>query len=290
MKKVIFVIACLFLALPVIAKAEQPPKEVTNITQAFIQGKLVVKGEGLPKKDAATSGEKELTAKRAATAVAQRNVAEVLNGVIVTGQTTVKDMALESDQIRSTVEGMIKGAQIIYEAYDSLRGIAVVYLAIQVDGADGLNGQLLPQVLSALPQPTAPAYVPPVAPSPAPPAALPAEPAQLYDALILDIKEHPFKPALINRILAQNGEILYDPTKIAQNILVERGAGDYTNDVGKAKAILSERGSKNPMVIKVVGVVKFTDVQVSGDDAAGIFSANQKANFLECAKVVFVLK
>lgn len=290
MKKVIFVIACLFLALPVIAKAEQLPKEVTNITQAFIQGKLVVKGEGLPKKDAATSGEKELTAKRAATAVAQRNVAEVLNGVIVTGQTTVKDMALESDQIRSTVEGMIKGAQVIYEAYDSLRGIAVVYLAIQVDGADGLNGQLLPQVLSALPPPTAPAYVPPVAPSPAPPAALPVEPAQPYDALILDIKEHTFKPALINRILAQNGEILYDPTKIAQNILVERGAGDYTNDVGKAKAILSERGSKNPMVVKVVGVVKFTDVQVSGDDAAGIFSANQKANFLEGAKVVFVLK
>ena len=290
MKRLIFMLSFLFLALPVIAKAEQPPKEVANITQAFIQGKLVVKGEGLPKKDAATSGEKELTAKRAATAVAQRNVAEVLNGVIVTGQTTVKDMALESDQIRSAVEGMIKGAQVIYEAYDSLRGIAVVYLAIQVDGADGLNGQLLPQVLSTLPPPTAPAYVPPVAPSPAPPAALPVEPAQPYDALILDIKEHPFKPALINRILAQNGEILYDPTKIAQNILVERGAGDYTNDVGKAKALLSERGSRNPMVVKAVSVVKFTDVQVSGDDAAGIFSANQKANFLEGAKVVFVLK
>ncbi|MEK7829104.1 MAG: hypothetical protein AAB256_04890, partial [Deltaproteobacteria bacterium] len=249
MKKVIFVIACLFLALPAIAKAEQLPKEVTNITQAFIQGKLVVKGEGLPKKDAATSGEKELTAKRAATAVAQRNVAEVLNGVIVTGQTTVKDMALESDQIRSTVEGMIKGAQVIYEAYDSLRGIAVVYLAIQVDGADGLNGQLLPQILPTLPPPTAPVYAPPP-PAHVPPAAMaPVEPPQLYDALILDIKEHPFKPALINRILAQNGEILYDPTKIAQNILVERGAGDYTNDVGKAKAILSERGSKNPMVV-----------------------------------------
>lgn len=282
MKKVIFVIACLFLALPVIAIAEQPPKEVSNITQAFIQGKLVVKGEGLPKKDAATSGEKMLTAKRAATVVAQRNMAEVLNGVIVTGQTTVKDMALESDQIRSTVEGMIKGAQVVYDSYDSLTAIAVVYLAIKVDGADGLNGQLLPQILPTLPQPTAPAY--------APPAALPAEPAQPYDALILDIKEHPFKPALINRILAQNGEILYDPTKIAQNILVERGAGDYTNDVGKAKAILSERGSKNPLIVKAAGVVKFTDVQVSGDDAAGIFSANQKANFLEGAKVVFVLK
>ena len=90
--------------------------------------------------------------------------------------------------------------------------------------------------------------------------------------------------------MAQNDEILYDPTKIAQDILVERGAGEYTNDVGKAKAILSERGSKNPLVIKAKGVVKLTDVQVSGDDAATIFTANQKANFLEGAKVVFVLK
>ncbi len=282
MKRFIFAIAFMFLALPVFAKAEQPPKEVTNITQAFIKGGLVIKGEGLPKKDAVSQGEKELTAKRAATVVAQRNMAEVLNGVIVSGQTTVKDMALESDQIRSAVEGMIKGAQVVYEAYDVYKSIAVVYIAIKVDGVDGLTGQLLPQIVSTLPQPTASVY--------APPAALPAEPAQPYDALILDIKEHQFKPALINRILAQNGEILYDPTKIAQNILVERGAGDYTNDVGKAKALLSERGAKNPLIVKAAGVVKFTDVQVTGDDAANIFTANQKANFLEGAKVVFVLK
>lgn len=282
MKRFIIIFAFLFLAMPILAMAEQPPKEVANITQAFIKGGLVIKGEGLPKKDAATPGEKELTAKRAATVVAQRNMAEVLNGVIISGQTTVKDLVLESDQIRSTVEGMIKGAQVVYEAYDAYKSIAVVYLAIKIDGVDGLNGQLLPQILSTLPQPTAPAY--------APTAALPAELAQPYDALILDIKEHAFKPALINRILAQNGEILYDPTKIAQNILVERGAGDYTNDVGKAKALLSERGAKNPLVVKAAGVVKFTDVQVSGDDAANIFTANQKANFLEGAKVVFVLK
>jgi len=285
MRKLIFMLSFLVLALPLIVMAEQPPREIANVTQAFIQGRLVIKGEGVPKEGITNPGQKELTAKRAATVTAQRNIAEVLNGVIITGQTTVKDMALESDHIKSTVEGMIKGAHIVYEAYDSLKGIAVVYLSIKVDGTDGLSGQLLPQIVPTLPPPTAPVYAPP------PPAAMvPVEPPQLHDALILDIREHPFKPALINRILAQNGEILYDPTKIAQNILVERGAGDYTNDVGKAKALLSERGSKNPMVVKALSVVKFTDVQVSGDDAAGIFSANQKANFLEGAKVVFVLK
>lgn len=282
MKKTITIFMFLFLALPVFAKAEQPPQLVTDQTQAFIKGGFVVKGEGVPKEGVTHPGQRELTAKRAAMVVAQRNMAEILNGVRVSGQTFVKDSALESDLIRSSVEGIIKDTKPIYESYDPLKEVAVVYISVGIYGPNGLAGQLLPQMLPTLPQPTASAY--------APPAALPAEPAQPYDALILDIKEHPFKPALINRILAQNGEILYDPTKIAQNILVERGAGDYTNDVGKAKALLSERGAKNPLVVKAAAVVKFTDVQVTGDDAANIFTANQKANFLEGAKVVFVLK
>lgn len=277
-----FILMLLFLAMPVIVKAQQPPQIVTDQTQAFIKGGFVVKGEGVPKEGVTHPGQRELTAKRAAMVVAQRNMAEILNGVRVSGQTFVRDSALESDQIRSAVEGIIKDAKPIYEAYDPLKEVAVVYISVGIDGPNGLAGQLLPQMLPTIPQPQSPTYVPP--------AVAPMAPAQPYDALILDIKEHQFKPALINRILAQNGEILYDPTKIAQNILVERGAGDYTNDVGKAKALLSERGAKNPMVVKAAGVVKFTDVQVTGDDAANIFTANQKANFLEGAKVVFVLK
>lgn len=287
MKRLVFMLMCLFLAVPLMANAQQPPQIITDQTQAFIKGSFVVKGEGVPKEGVTHHGQKELTAKRAAMVVAQRNMAELLNGVRISGQTTVKDAALESDLIRSSVEGIVRDIKPIYESYDPLREIAVVYISIGIDGPNGLTGQLLPQVMPTISQPQTPvqAYVPPpvtVAPPP--------EPPQPFDALILDIKEHQFKPALINRILAQNGEILYDPTKIAQNILVERGAGDYTNDVGKAKALLSERGSRNPMVVKVAGVVKFTDVQVTGEDAANIFTANQKSNFLEGAKVVFVLK
>lgn len=285
MKKILLAATLILFAVPALnlgalgQALAQPPAVVTDITQAFIKGGLVAKGEGVPKEGITNLGQRELTAKRAATAVAQRNLAEILNGVRVSGQTTIKDAALESDFIRSTVNGIIH-AKPIYEAYDPIKEVATVYLSVGIDGPNGLTGQILPQLLPLLPPPP-PAYVPPVPTPPAPHA---------YDALILDITAHIFKPALINRILAQNGEILYDPTKIAQNILVERGAGDYTNDIGKAKAILSERGVRNPLIIKAAGVVKLTDVQVSTDDATNIFAANQKANFLEGAKVVFVLK
>jgi len=283
MKRLIALFAFLFLALPVIATAQQPPQVTTDPAQAFVTGSIIVKGEGAAPTDRPLSApQKRILAIRAAKVAALRELAEIVDGVAVSGETIVKDASVQSDTIRAAVQGMVKGAKVLQEAYDPMTEMGAVYLSISMQGPNGVASQLLPQLLPTLPPSTAAAYLPPAVP--------PAAPPQPYDGLILDIKEHQFKPALINRILAQNGEILYDPTKIAQNILVERGAGDYTNDVGKAKAILSERGAKNPLVVKAAGVVKFTDVQVGADDAAGIFAANQKANFLEGAKVVFVLK
>ncbi|MBI5047683.1 MAG: hypothetical protein HZB54_01850 [Deltaproteobacteria bacterium] len=203
MKRFMFTMVFLFLTLPVIAPAQVPSLTGTT-SQAFIAGSITVKGEGVaPTNKPLNEAQKKILAFRAAKVMALRELAEILEGVAISGETLVKDASVASDVVRATVQAMVKGARVVHESYD---------------------------------------------------------------------------------------EILYDPTKIAQNILVERGAGDYTNDVGKAKAILSERGSKNPLVIKASGVVKFTDVQVTGDDAANIFTANQKSNFLEGAKVVFVLK
>lgn len=281
MKKLLLLIAVLFFAAP--ALAQQPPQVVTDPSRAFVTGAIVVKGEGAAPSDRPMSrAQKKIMALRAAKVIALRELAEIIDGVAIFGETTIVDAAAQSDTVRATVQGMVKGATVAQEGYDPVNEIAVVYLSMPTTGPNGLTGQLIPQVMSTIPPPTASYYQPQAAPPPSPP--------QAYDALILDITRHSFKPALINRVLAENGEVLYDPTKIAQEILVERGAGDYTNDVGKAKALLGERGARNPLVVSAAGVVKNTDVKVSSGDASRIFAANQEANFLEAAKVVFVLK
>src|SRR5574337_282209 len=175
---------------------------------------------------------------RAAKVVALREVTEIVDGVSVNGETTVVNAAAESDVVRTTVQGIVRGAQVIREAYDPLSGMAVVYVSVPMTGPNGLIGQLLPQVIPLVPQQQMPLFLPPAD------AIQPKD----YDGLILDVREKPFKPALINRILTKNGEVVYDPAKVAQEILVERGAAEYTNDVGKARALLSERGSSNPIV------------------------------------------
>lgn len=263
------------------AEAQDYPQVVTDPRQAFITGAIVVKGEGAAPADKSLSAaQRRIMALRAAKVVALREVSEIVDGVSVTGETAVVNAAAESDLVRTTVAGIVKGAQVIREAYDPLSGMAVVYVSVPMTGPNGLIGQLLPQVIPLVPQQPMPFYQPPAE----------APPARDFDGLILDVREKPFKPALINRVLTKNGEVIYDPAKVAQDILVERGAAEYTNDIGKAKALLGERGSNNPIVVKAAGVVKSTDVEIPAEDASAVFSSNQTNNYLEGAKVVFVLK
>lgn len=284
MKK-IALIPMFIMLLAVAATAQMmgaPPQTTTDPKQAFISGSIIVKGEGAAPADKSLSpAQKRIMALRAAKVVALREIAEVIDGVAVSGDTTVQNAAVQSDTIRATVQGMIKGAQIINEVYDPMSEMAVVYLSVPLRGPNGLMGQLVPQVIPLLPMQAAP-YVQPPSQSP--------QQAENYDGLILDVREQPFRPALINRVLSKNGEAIYDPTKVAQNILVERGAAEYTNDVGKAKALLGERGAANPLVVKASGLVKATDIVVGPDEATAIFSSNQSGNYLESAKVVIVLK
>jgi hypothetical protein len=118
-------------------------------------------------------------------------------------------------------------------------------------------------------------------------------PSQLtnpYDGLIVDARDFRFRPALVNRVLTENDEVVFEPSKILSNILVERGCGGFTTDDGKAKALLESWGSKNPMIVKSTDVQKFTDAKITKDDAAAIYVHDQKSNLLAQARVVFILK
>ncbi len=254
------------------------PMVTTSPSQAFINGNFIVKGEGAAPADRPLSpAQKRIMAIRAAQVIAYRNLSEFIQGVNVYGETLVKDAVVTSDIIKTKVEAMVKGAQIISEHYDPMSELGIVYLKVDMFGSTGMAGQLLPAILPTIP--SAPMYAPPLVP--------PTEP---FDSLIIDVTNFAFKPALINRIVNEKGEAVYEPSKIAQEVLIKRGCGDYTNDLGKAKAILSERNLKNPLIVKAKGVVRSTDAEVSGDDAAVIFAANQKTSFLQAANVVFLLK
>lgn len=262
--------------------------------EALADGYILVLGEGLPMAGGSPARQR-LTAIRAAEIVAYRRLAEIINGVYVSGQTTVRDCSLESEVVKAAVSGLIKGARKVHEEWDPVAGSAVVFLQVGMRGPDSVAETMYSAYINAAPGRAllqTVAYTPPLTQQPGTP--LPAvkamAPVEQHDGLIIDARELGFQPALINRIFSSRGEALYDPSKVSQKILVEQGAGEYTNTIEKARAALEARGAKAPMVVKATGLKTMADLNVSDEDVMRIYAADQKSNFLASAKVAFVLK
>jgi hypothetical protein len=253
--------------------------------QAFVNDYVLVIGEGLPSPSAKSPAQRRMTAERAATVMAYRQLTEFLEGFALVGDTLVKDAELQYDVVRTAVAGFVKGAQLVYKEYNDQEGSAIAVVKVGMTGPRGFGHIMYekmlgdPKIKREIISTTAPVYK-----------HKPVPMEESFDGLIIDATAQNFRPALINRIFTPKGDVLYDPSKISQKVLVEQGCGEYTNSVEKAKAALESRGVKNPLVVAAAGTVSTSDLQVSDNDAVRIYSANQKANFFAGAKVAFVLK
>lgn len=300
MKKFIGTIV-LFVLISTSAWAQGDWQTIKNPIQVFEKGYIQVVG-------VCEEGQSRYRALRAAQVIAQRDLLEILQGLNLYGQTTVKDGMLQSDEISTSVHGFLRGAVKCGETYHSDKGYAEVCMRLNIRGKGGLYDIILPLMKEKKIWPEQrPAYEPklipkvigtPSTPTPEekkvaetrPLVRPPSELKEANDGLIVDTREFQFRPALVNRILTKKNEIIFDPSKVVSNILVERGCGGFTTDISKARALLKTWGSSNPMTVKSTGVIKLTDVQISADDASAIFVHDQKSNLLAEAKVVFVLK
>ncbi len=259
------------------AMGDNGPEAVAGPEAAIVSGSIVVKGTAAAPEGALTQAQMRVMALRAAKVVALREVSEIIDGVTISGDTRVVSSKAASDVIRTTVEGLIKGAQVTEESYDPQSGLAVVYVSVPMKGEGGIYGQLLPK--AGMIYPGGPRFVPS-------PGAAPGG----HDGLIVDVSGVQFRPALINRVVTSGAQVVYDPVTLERETLVSYGAAAYTNDVDKARALLASRGSKNPLVVRASGVVDATDAQITPEAAAEVFSSNLATGFLKAARVVFVLR
>ncbi len=318
MKK-LAIAASLFIALSQLAYAEEPPaaapegavqldetfqKANTWLSQqnlsltggpsgrddnaAFSQEVILFYGEGLAGPNHTHPSQREMMAKRAAVVMAQRSLAEYLQGFAIVGDTLVKDGMAQYDVVRSSVAAFVKGSQVVVQEYSKDKDMAVAIIKLGMHGPKGFASTMYDKMLK---DPQIKKTLTEVDGKPAPPFKhKPEALSEKYDGLIIDATGQSFRPALINRIFTAKGELLYDPSKISQKVLVEQGCGEYTNSVDKAKAALEKRGVTNAFIVTAAGAVGSSDLQVSDEDAVKIFSANQKGNFMSSAKVAFVLK
>jgi len=225
--------------------------------------------------------QKIVSATHAAVMVAHSEVAKYLNGFnlkMTDGFTNAKYANLV---INTTSKMFLKRVQTVYSDYDEESDIACAVVKINIqDYRKELFGHLNdPEFKSALTS-KSPAYKadPPLASN-----------SSAYDGVIIDATGLIFRPALVNRIIAPNGNIVYDPLKIDLNVLVKNGCGEYTNKVNKAVEILKDRGALNPMVIKAIRSPNKVDVEISENDAIALYSANEQSKIFNRSMVAFVM-
>jgi hypothetical protein len=287
----------LCIGLISVAWAQDNWQSVTDSDSVFQQGYAQVISSS-------EEGQSRYRATRAAQVVAQRDLLEALQGLTLTGSTSVVDGMLESDEIKTSVEGFLKGAIKCGEKFYSEHGYAEVCMRINIRGRGGMYENMLPLFMQdRLVKDKKPDY------QPAQEAAQTDNRADLekqeetraedtssneiadpFDGLIVDARGFQFRPAMVNRILTEKEQVVFDPSKILSNILVERGCGGFTSDSDKATVMLENWGCKNPMLVKCTDVEQFTDAKISLNDAEMLYKHNQKTNLFAQARVVFMVQ
>ena len=96
-----------------------------------------------------TRGQETILALEAARTDAYRNLLESVKGLRVEGETTVRNLAVESSEIRTQVEGFIRGATILEESIED-DGTAKVTVELDLNRLERLLGRELIDGLSTI--------------------------------------------------------------------------------------------------------------------------------------------
>jgi hypothetical protein len=218
---------------------------------------------------------------RAAQQTGLRNAMELVKGIRVQSNTTVANSMTADDNVRTRVEGFVKGFQ--FSAPHYMDDLTVeVFVQIPLDGVGDI---VLPPTIQ--PQPAVKDWSWGEDGKGAPPAGLRSS---VYTGLVVDARGLGILPALAPRVLEFNGAELYGAATVSREWAVKHGMAGYAKSVADARA-MKDRVGDNPALVKAVsasGSAK-TDAILSTEDAQAIKSATQNLKFLSEARVVFVV-
>lgn len=220
-------------------------------------------------------GAQRPAALEAAKLVALRNLLQTVNGMAITSETTVKNMILENDEIRTSVEGYVRGFTVVDTRYMSDTSVEV---DVEVPMA-GLADLLLPPGRSV-----------PIGGVPSYPAAGAAAPASgAATGLIINAKGLSVTPAMAPKILDEDGNEVYGSKYVDREWAVKQGMVGYAKDVTSART--NQRVAPNPLVINAVKALgnNKADVVISNADAQMLKQRSESESFLSKCQVMVVV-
>jgi hypothetical protein len=253
-------------------------------------GTVTARGVGIPPKNPTSALQAREMARTAAWSVALRNLLEVLKGVYVDSTTTVSNYVTTNDEVRTKVEGFVKGAKIVKEQ-EMADGSFETTVEMKLTG-DFSNLMLpkptprpnpLPQYNRKDKQPTVDKHSTDGTSS-----GTPIGPRS-YTGLVVDARGTGASPALAPRILNEDGEEAYSVAYVEQRDVAKQGIAVYVSDPPSAEA--HPRVTNTPLMVKALRAEgkQHTDLVIRDADAQTIHGVPEHFAFLKNAKVLIIL-
>ena len=262
-------------------KVDAAPNWNTNTIQ--------VTGTGVADPNMArTPAHAAMLAKRAAIVDAYRQLAEMVNGVNVDAETTVEQMVLTSDVVRTRVNAVIKGAVVVSEGELSGGGYSVTMEIPLFGGSGGLAETVIERPIKVEPFPVPPSdYRPPV--DYTPPTIPDYQPTYQgsgkYTGLVVDCRGlGRINPVMSPVIKDAHGEKIYGHKNLDYDRIIREGMASYARGMHEAS-----RAGNNPLIVRAIDLEDLNATPVlSMDDAEMVLYENSTSHFLENIAVVFL--
>ncbi|HAJ27869.1 MAG TPA: hypothetical protein DCG53_11625 [Syntrophus sp. (in: bacteria)] len=213
---------------------------------------------------------------RAAQVDAYRNLLEIVQGVRIDANTVVKDFMTESDVIRASVEGLVKGSKVMNKEYLS---DGTVEVTVRMNLSGRLSQSIMPKAFDRQPE-SAP---------PPPPPAVTAPSGDIFTGLVIDARTLGARPAMSPKVVDENGKEVYGSMNVDRQYAIQQGMTGYARDLTAAQS--NPRVTNNPVSVKGVkadGPGK-CDIVISNADAAKIRASGENLSFLKKCRVMIVL-
>lgn len=258
---------------------------------------VIAKGIGAPSSKATNPATKRASAIRAARLDASRNLLEMLQGINLSGSTTMRDAMIESDVVRSEVRGKVNGLRSLGNPRYFADGTVEVMMEARMQ-------QTIPQELverlatmdqaqsmqqtTSLTQP--PQEVRKQTQESDRQSAPPESQNQIYSGLVLDASGVELQPAIYPTVLDENGKEVYGSGYADREFSIKFGLAGYVKTLAQAQQ--NDRVMGNPLVIKVLKTAgkRNVDVVISNEDAKRLRKIAKAQTFLREARVVIALE
>jgi len=275
------------MAAPIMIVNNNIPLEETGQSGrvAWDQGNIEAIGTGVAPGNVGLAQGHGL-ARRAAIVDAYRNLTELIQGVQVDSTTTMENLMISSDTVKTKVTGLIRGARIIRELPQA-DGSYQVVMRINLYGPNSMAEVALNAV-----QPAETGQISAQIPEQIVQASKPIQEKPAVTGIIIDARKLGLEPSFSPQIYDESGRIVYGNMSVSGDYAVSQGMVEYALTPDRYEAAINgqSRAGSSPLSVKAIGVRDNNcNVIISNADAETIISANATLGIFKKCAVVFSL-